>query len=242
MNEPVGRFGSAQARPAPPHRVGHCADRRLLARPRGGAAPASSRVSRSRSRLQHLGHRNAGPLGDDLRDILRVHFLLEIAGLPLHLLQAASSWPRSRSSSGMRPYCSSAAFCRSPRRVARSTSVRNVSSSAFRPGSPEWRSSPPATAPSSPRSSRAARADLLLDRCSTALFGGLVLLLQQRLALDLELHHPALDFVDLLGQRCRSRSAAGSPPRPPDRSPCRAGTGRRCSGPRASRRPPARCR
>ena len=59
---------------------------------------------------------------------------------------------------------------------------------------------------------------------------GLVLLLRQRLALDLELHDAALHLVDLGRHASRSRCAAGWPPRPSGRSPCRAGSGRRCSG------------
>ena len=51
-----------------------------------------------------------------------------------------------------------------------------------------------------PRRALAQLGQLALDRLA-ALLGGLVLLLAQRLALDLELHHAALDLVDLGRQR-----------------------------------------
>ena len=77
MNEPVGRLGS-------------CSPARLRRTALATAATASrwpttrwpssssSLSSRSRSDLEHLGHRNAGPLGHDLGDVLGVHLFLEI--------------------------------------------------------------------------------------------------------------------------------------------------------------------
>ena len=55
---------------------------------------------------------------------------------------------------------------------------------------------------------------------------GRVLLLLQRLALDLELDDPPVERLDLLGLRFDLHADAGWPPRPSGRSPCRAGSGR----------------
>ena len=63
----------------------------------------------------------------------------------------------------------------------------------------------------------------------------------ERLLLDLELHDPALDLVDLGRHRVDLHPHAATRPRRSGRSPCRAGSGRRCSGARASPRRRAPC-
>ena len=77
---PAARPGSAAPRWPPPPAPPRCPTTRWRS--------SSSRcVSRCAVGLQHLGDRNAGPLGHDLRDVLRVHFFLEVPGVLLHLVQ-----------------------------------------------------------------------------------------------------------------------------------------------------------
>jgi hypothetical protein len=67
------------------------------------------------------------------------------------------------------------------------------------------------------------RSDSFLLDLLQALARGLVLLLGERLPLDLELHDPALDLVDLCRQRVDLDAHAAGAPRPSGRSPCQAG-------------------
>ncbi len=85
---------------APPHRVGHRGHRRRLA----DHPPAQLLLQPGQPlalRLQHLGHRNSGPLGHDLGDVLGVHLLLQVHGAVAWIsCSRRSSSASRRSSSG----------------------------------------------------------------------------------------------------------------------------------------------
>ena len=72
-----------QAGPAPPHGVGDRGHRGLLAC--NALAQLGFKTGEPLPlRFEHLGHRNARPLGHDLGDVLGVHLLLEVARAGLH--------------------------------------------------------------------------------------------------------------------------------------------------------------
>ena len=225
MNEPIGRFGSD--RPARERRMAFATalDGLVLA-----DDPRVQRVLQV-DELLHLAlhqprHRDAGPLRDDLGDVLLVDLLLQHLPVGLELgerlvlllqplleldepavpdlgrpLEVAVALGRARLSA-TRPRSRTSA--RGSRRCARFSCCQ----CAFIPALRSCRSA----------SSRSSFSSRSLRR--------VVGLLLQRRALDLELLDAALDLVDLDRHRVDLDPQAAGRPRRSGRSPCPAGTGR----------------
>ncbi len=144
--------------------------------------------------LHHPLDRDSGPAADDAGDVLVGDFLAQHRALGRAACASASCF----SSSGMRPYCSSPALARSPLRCACSSSM---------PGCVELLLDLGFGADlvllGLPALGQLGRlllevGELFLELAEPVL-RRLVLLLLQRLALDLELDDPAVEILDLLG-------------------------------------------
>src|SRR2546430_926070 len=146
--------------------------------------------------LHQPGDRNAGPLRDDLGHVLRVDLLLEVRGLALVLLQLGEAL--------LELGDLAVAQLRRALEVglalgALGLAVRLLEALLDLAG---LRDGLLLALPYGLHGRRglAQLGQLALDRLAAGL-RRLVLLLRQRLVLDLELHHPALDLVDLRRQR-----------------------------------------
>ena len=104
MKEPIGRLGSPRPARERAHRVRDRQQRLVLA-DHALAQPVLDVEQLLDLALEHPGHRDAGPLGDDLGDVLRVDLLLEHALVALCMLGEARAPPScsSFSSSGSVP-------------------------------------------------------------------------------------------------------------------------------------------
>ena len=147
--------------------------------------------------LEQAADRDAGPLGDDLGDVLLVDLLLEHLLVRLQVAPAGR-WrrPAGAADPGTRPYWISAALARSPSRVKRSASPRADSRSCCR--SPMASDASFSLLPAGVEGGGLlAQVGELLVELGQALPGRLVGLLGQRQPLDLELGHAPVDHVDL---------------------------------------------
>ena len=211
MNEPIGRLRIAQPGARTANRIGH-PRQRLILPDHALAQPVFHLHQLLHFAFQHLRDRNARPLRDDLRDIFFVDLFLQHARCRLLVLDLLpSSFAQSRL-----PVCGS-----SPYRIS---AARSQIAFALRP------SALPASAARSflqlahPRRSLSfscfqrsfQAAGLLLasrassfstDSSRSCEFG--VLLLLQRLPLDLQLRGPALQLVDLRSASNRSGCQRG---------------------------------
>src|SRR6266404_2576842 len=188
-----------ESRARAPHRVGHGRQRLLL--PDDALAQLVLELEQPLLlRLEHLRDGNAGPLGNDLRDVLGVHFFLQVLpflldlGEPLLELLNLLLDRRNPPIADLRRFLEIAA----PRRLLRF----RAQLLHFRLLRLDLLDRVLLRLPLRLHGVRllAQLRQLLLD-LGAAFFGGLVLLLRQRLPLNLELHDLALDFVDLLRQR-----------------------------------------
>src|SRR5882724_4257350 len=149
--------------------------------------------------LEHLGHRDPGPLGHDLGDVLRVHLFLQIFGLGLDLLEPLLAGLELALELGD----TAIAELGGPLEIALPgrliglvpqllyldlPGLNLLDGRLFR-----------LPLRFHPRARLLELGDLQLQRLAT-LDGGPVLFLEQRLPLDLELQNAPLDLVDLLGQ------------------------------------------
>ncbi len=209
MKLPMGRFGSL--RPARERRIAFAtAVKRLVLPDNALAQPLLHLRQLLHLAFEHLRNRNAGPLGDDLRDVFLVDLFLQQAAAGLAPCQPGcfgrrdSRRPASVVScvqlaappAGISPYCSSAARCRSPLRVAFLHVEAQLLQLLFERGDLADRAAFLLPA-------RTQAGSLLLHFGQLALHGlqpllrvRIVLALQRRL-LDLERRGPALQVVDL---------------------------------------------
>ena len=254
MNEPIGRLGSCR-----PERLRRTA---LATASTASSWPTSrwwsrssstSSLARSVSTIRVTG--NAGPGADDLGDLLGADFLTQ---QPLGRLVGRASavllgCPRCSSCSASclpldvelveplivapRTGCPADCFSLIAAPAGSNSQLDLVELLADLLHVARGRSSPPPTARGGWPASCASSADLLLD-LGQPLLGVLLGLVGQLPGGQFELHQPPLHLVDLARARSPAPSPAGWWPRPSGRWPCRAGTGRRCSGARGWPRPP----
>src|SRR2546422_1650544 len=188
-----------ESRARPPHGVRHGRQRFLLP----DDTPAEILLELDQPllfRLEHLGDGNTGPHGHDLGDVFRVHLFLQVfpflldLGEPLLERLNLLLELRNAAVGDLRRFLEVTA----PRRLLRfRTQLLHFGLLRL-----DLLDRVLLRLPLRLHGVRllAQLRELLLD-LGAALFGGLVLLLRQRLTLDLELHDLALDFVDLLRQR-----------------------------------------
>jgi hypothetical protein len=195
---PGGPVGIAQAGAAPPHGVRDGGYRLLLADHAATQLPLEPGEPLALA-LQHLGHGNPGPLGHDLGDVLGVHLLLEVARLRLHLVQAGLVGPEPPLQLGD----AAVAELRRALEITPAGSLVDLVPEPFELGLDLLDLLDGALLGLPLRLHSGAPllqlGDLLLHGLPP-LPPGLVLFLEQRLPLDLELDDPPLDLVDLLRQ------------------------------------------